>query len=68
MNQLATAMKKLNQGKKDLAHCDLTPLEVAIISNLMNMSSEELNSYLQSEEKPTDWLMPSPIKIKPLCE
>lgn len=68
MNQLATAIYRLNQGEKDLEQCQLTSLEITIVNSfsiLMKMSSVELINFLQSEDGPTEWLMPSPIKTTP---
>lgn len=60
MNQLAIAIRKLSEGRKDLESCNLTSSELTAlksIGNLIGMSSADLATHLQYEDDPTDWLI-----------
>ena len=64
MNQLAVAIRKLNEGKKDLENCQLISLEhhaLKLLSNLIEMSPADLATHLQLEDGPIEWLVNPPI-------
>jgi hypothetical protein len=61
MNQLALAIRKIDEGKKDLESCQLNSSELIalkLISNMIGMSPADLATHLQLKDDPLEWLIP----------
>jgi hypothetical protein len=60
MNQLAMAIRNISNGGKDLERFNLTTSELIAlksIGNLIGLSSTDMDTYLQNNGDPTEWLI-----------
>lgn len=67
MNHLAMAVWNLSNGRDDLERFHLTPSELSAlksIGSLIRLSPIDMESFLQKNDDPTDWLI-NPLSHDP---